>query len=197
MNSAAVLLEAAVEARFAALARDPAQEHRFPVGPESAVKLGYDRSEIDGLPLSVTESFAGVGCPFSLGELRPGDVVLDLGCGAGMDSLLAARRVSPGGRVIGIDLVEAMIEKARCNAKLLKLMNVDFRLGRADAIPVDDSSVDLVISNGVFNLCVDKPAVLRELHRILRPGGRLQMADILLEPHVTPEELAGKGEWSD
>jgi SAM-dependent methyltransferase len=189
-------LESAVQQRFAALARNPVEEQRFPVGPDSARRLGYPSSEIDSLPLTATESFAGVGNPFSLGEPRPGQSVLDLGCGAGMDSILAAWRVGPG-TVIGVDMVEEMLAKARRNATTAGVCNTDFRPGRADALPVSAESVDVVITNGVFNLCVDKPRVVAEIFRVLRPGGRLQMADILLEPNVTPEELAGMGTWSD
>lgn len=197
MNEASADLETAVKDRFAALARNPAEEKRFPVGPDSAKRLGYSTQEIDSLPTAATESFAGVGNPFSLGELRSGQTVLDLGCGAGMDSILAARRVAPSGKVLGVDMVEEMLGKARRNARAAGLSNTDFRAGAADALPVPSASVDVVITNGVFNLCVDKPKVVAELFRVLRPGGRLQMADILLEPHVTPEELAGKGTWSD
>ena len=197
MNEAPANLETAVKDRFAALALDPAQEHRFPVGPDSAKRLSYSAAEIDLLPTSATESFAGVGNPFSLGDLSSGQSVLDLGCGAGMDSILAARRVGPTGKVIGIDMVEEMLTKARRNAQAVGLANADFRAGHADALPVAGDSIDVIITNGVFNLCADKPKVVAELFRVLRPGGRLQMADILLEPHVTPEELAGKGSWSD
>ncbi len=197
MSDAAADLEAAVRERFSALARNPAEEKRFPVGPDSARRLGYSAEDIAWLPTAATASFAGVGNPFSLGALRPGQTVLDLGCGSGVDSLLAARRVGPAGKVIGVDMVEEMLVVARANAAAVGVSNADFRLGRADALPVPDSTVDVVISNGVFNLCVDKPAVVAELFRVLRPGGRVQMADILLEPHVTPEELAGKGTWSD
>ncbi|MBI2806252.1 MAG: methyltransferase domain-containing protein [Planctomycetes bacterium] len=197
MKEAPANLETAVKDRFAALARDPSQEHRFPIGPDSAKRLGYSAKEINSLPGGATESFAGVGNPFSLGDLRSGQSVLDLGCGAGMDSILAAQRVGPTGTVIGIDMVDEMLAKARRNTVAVAVANVHFRVGHADALPVPAESIDVVITNGVFNLCADKPKVVAELFRVLRPGGRLQMADILLEPHVTPEELAGKGSWSD
>lgn len=190
-------LRAAVKERFAAVAASPAQERKFPVGPASAKKLGYDPKEIDTLPASLTESFCGVGNPLGLGEVRPGEIVLDLGSGAGLDSLLAARRVGPAGKVIGVDLCEAMVEKARSNALLLGLQNVEFMEAEIEKVPLPDGSVDVVISNGVFNLCPDKPGVLAEAFRVLRPGGRLQMADILLHDDVTLEEVARLGEWSD
>jgi arsenite methyltransferase len=123
--------------------------------------------------------------------------VLDLGCGAGLDCLLAARRVAPGGHVIGLDMTGEMVEKARRNAHAVGLINVEFRQAEIEELPIKDGSVDLVISNGVFNLCPDKPRVLAEAYRILRSGGRLQMADILLHDDVTPEEVGRLGEWSD
>jgi SAM-dependent methyltransferase len=190
-------LRAAVKERFAAVAVSPGRERKFPVGPASARRLGYDPGEIDALPASVTESFCGVGNPLGLGEVLPRETVLDLGSGAGLDSLLAARRVGPTGKVVGVDLCEPMVEKARRNAGLLGLHNVEFVNAGIEKLPLPDGSADVVISNGVFNLCPDKPAVPAEAFRVLREGGRLQMADILLEEGVTPEEVARKGSWSD
>lgn len=190
-------IRAAVEQRFATIALSPDREKKFPVGPASAKALGYDSQEIDALPTSVTESFCGVGNPLGLGEIGPGQIVLDLGCGAGLDSLLAARRVQPTGKVIGVDMAPEMIEKARGNAQALGLANVEFRQAEIENLPLSNQSVDVVISNGVFNLCPDKPRVLAEVYRVLRPGGCLQMADILLHDDVSPDEVAQKGEWSD
>ncbi|HSP96425.1 MAG TPA: methyltransferase domain-containing protein [Candidatus Dormibacteraeota bacterium] len=186
-----------IRRRFAKVALAPQQERKFPVGAASAKHLGYDAQEIDSLPGVVTESFAGVGNPLALGDLRLGETVLDIGCGAGLDSVLAARRVGAAGKVIGIDFSADMIEKAKQNAAAVSGTTTEFRQGEADALSLDDASVDVVISNGVFNLCVDKPRVLAEIFRVLRPGGRLQMADILLRDDVTPEEVARKGTWSD
>jgi arsenite methyltransferase len=197
MPTTAEEIRAAVKQRFANIARSPDQEKKFPVGPASAKALGYDSQEIDALPPSVAESFCGVGNPLGLGEVRPGQAVLDLGCGAGLDSLLAARRVGPPGKVVGVDMAPEMVEKARHNAQSLDLTNVEFRQAEIENLPLPDGSVDLVISNGVLNLCPDKPRVLAEAFRVLQPGGRLQMADILLHDEVTPEEVAQKGEWSD
>ena len=185
-----------IRERFAAVALTPGAEGSFLVGPESAKRLGYSAHEIDALPSSVTESFAGVGNPADLVPLEAGAVVLDLGSGAGLDSILAARRVLPGGRVIGIDFGREMVAKARRNAALAGAANVEFCIGEIDDLPLDDESIDVVISNGVFNLCLDKPKVLAEAFRVLRPGGRIQMADMLLEDGVTPEEVAQKGAWS-
>jgi SAM-dependent methyltransferase len=190
-------IRASVIDRFRMVATAPDRERKFPVGPQTAKTLGYDPAEVDALPASVTESFCGVGHPFSLGEPQPGQTVLDLGCGAGLDTLLAARRVGTSGKVIGLDMTPEMVAKAGKYAESLGLMNVEFVMGEIEALPLTVSSADLVISNGVFNLCPDKPRVLREVLRVLNPGGRLQMADILLEPQVTPEEVASKGSWSD
>jgi SAM-dependent methyltransferase len=190
-------IKARIEERFVKVALDPAGERKFPIGPESAKRLGYDATEIDTLPPRAAESFAGVGNPLVIGELQAGEVVLDLGCGAGMDSILAARRVGPTGRVIGVDMTGPMVEKARANARAAGIVNAEFHQGEADTLPVGDGSVDVVISNGAFNLCPDKPRVLAEVFRVLHPGGRLQMADILLDDAVTPEEVERRGTWSD
>jgi SAM-dependent methyltransferase len=197
LNPSSTELQATVKERFAKVAQSPDQEKKFPVGPASAKKLGYDPNEIDALPTSVTESFCGVGNPLTLGEFRAGQRVLELGSGPGMDSLLVARRVGLTGKVVGVDMCEEMIAKARNNAKLLNLNNVEFVIAGIEKLPTTDESVDVVISNGVFNLCLDKPRALAEAYRVLRPGGRLQMADILLEEGVTQEEVARKGSWSD
>lgn len=183
--------------RFASLACSPEKGQKWPYGPESAKSLGYEAREIDAMPSSVTESFAGVGNPLSLRELHSGEVVLDIGSGAGLDCILAARRVGASGRVIGVDMTAEMVEKARRNAVVLGQANMEFRLADVVALPIEKETVDVVISNGVFNLCPDKPKVLAELFRVLRPGGRIQMADVLLHDDITPEEVAQKGEWSN
>jgi arsenite methyltransferase len=189
-------LKAEIRARFALIALSPQDEGGFLVGRESAKRVGYDADEIDSLPHCVSESFAGVGNPLALEPFRAGEIVLDLGSGAGLDSILAARRVEPGGSVIGIDFGPEMVEKARRNAAAAGVTNAEFRVAEIDALPLADESVDVVISNGVFNLCLDKPAVLAEACRVLRYGGRIQMADMLLEDTVTPEEVSQKGAWS-
>ena len=187
----------AIRQRFVKVARSPHDTQPFAIGPDSAKKLGYDPAEIDALPPQITESFAGVGNPLGLGELRTGDTVLDFGSGAGMDSILAARQVGLSGRVIGLDMTEEMVEKARANAVAAGVTNAEFHQGEADRLPLDDGTVDVVISNGVFNLCLDKPKVVAEVFRVLRPGGRIQMGDILLDENVTDGEVEKKGEWSN
>jgi arsenite methyltransferase len=167
------------------------------VGEEIPERFGHNAAKIDALSSQATESFAGVGNPLALDELRAGEVVMDLGCGAGMDSLLAARRIGPTGRVIGVNVTGPMVEKARANASAAGIGNVEFDRVEAHRLPVGDESVDVVISNGLFNLCPDKLEVLAEVFRVLRPGGRLQMADILFDESVTQEQVECMGTWSE
>ncbi len=151
---------------------------------------------MDNLPDSLVESFAGTGNPFSLGPVDEGEVVLDVGCGAGFDALIAAMKVGAGGHVIGVDMTPEMLEKARHNAASLELGNAEFQEGLAEDLPVEDDSVDVVISNGVINLCPDKEAVYRELYRVLKPGGRLMIADIIVQKAVSEEAKADIDLWT-
>jgi SAM-dependent methyltransferase len=189
-------IPAAVRARFARIATAPGRDRRR-IGPAVAKELGYDPGEIDRLPAAVTEAFAGVGNPLALGEIRPGETVLDLGSGAGLDSILAARRAGPSGRVIGIDFTPEMVGRARRNVAAAGLANVTFLEAPVEALPLPDATADVALCNGLFNLCPDKPRALAEVFRVLKPGGRFLMADVLLEGHVTPEEVARKGAWGD
>lgn len=178
------VLRTAIQAEYAEVAADPHKGFHFHTGHILAERLGYPADRVDALPDAAVESFAGVGNPFSWGDLRPGKTVIDLGCGAGFDTLLAAEMVGPEGHVIGIDMTPAMLEKARRNAGLLGLPNVEFREGFLEDLPVADASTDVVISNGVINLCPDKETVIAEAYRVLRPGGRLQVADIVVAKEV-------------
>lgn len=172
-------LRRAVQEEYTEVAHHPTKGYHFGTGRPLARLLGYDEAAIAQLPDSVIESFAGLGNPFAFGNLKPGETVVDLGSGAGLDSILAAQQVGPTGRVIGIDMTEAMIEKARANAALLGLANVEFRPGYLEALPVEDASVDVVISNGVINLCPDKVAVWDEIARVLKPGGRVDRKSVV------------------
>ncbi len=186
-----------VKERFARVARTPETEKKFPIGAESAKALGYDPQDIESLPASVTESFAGIGNPLLLGPIHEGDTILDIGVGAGFDTFIAARLVGPSGKVIGIDMTGEMLAKAENNRTKLGLKNVGLRKCLAEDIPLKDESVDVIISNGVFNLCPEKEKVLAEAYRVLKPGGRFQIADISLEDGVSQEEVAKLGTWSD
>ena len=197
MELSAETIRAQVRQRFATLANDPTSEQRFEIGRSSALKLGYESAVLDTLPIEAVERFAGVGNPLSLGQPLEGMTVLDLGSGAGMDTMIAAQAVGPTGKVIGIDMTDEMIERARQAADVCGLANVEIKKGMAHCLDVGDESVDVVISNGVINLCPDKEQVLAELHRVLKPGGRLQVADMSLVDGVNPELLERVGDWSD
>jgi arsenite methyltransferase len=190
-------IRAQVRDRFAALAADPTSEKRFEIGRASALKLGYDGPLLDSLPPAAVESFAGVGKPLGLAVLRAGMTVLDLGCGSGVDALIAAQLVGPGGRVVGIDMTDEMVAKARRACAARGLANIEIRQGMAHRLPLPDESADVVISNGVINLCPEKERVLAELYRVLRPGGRLQVADMSLVEEVDRELLERVGQWTD
>ncbi len=185
-----------ISEKYASVALTPEEGFHFHTGRPLAAMLGYDERDVDSLPPSVVESFAGTGNPLAAGRVRPGDVVVDVGCGAGFDTLLAARRVGPEGRVIGIDMTETMLEKARAGAAALGLANVDVRLGYAEELPVESVSADVLISNGVINLCPDKPAVLREMYRVLKPGGRLQVADIVVHKEIPQDARDNIDLWA-
>ncbi|MBI4460767.1 MAG: methyltransferase domain-containing protein, partial [Acidobacteria bacterium] len=141
-------------------------------------------------------SFAGIGNPHAIGTVAPGETVVDIGCGAGMDLLLAARRIGPQGRAIGIDMTDAMIERASRAARLAGLSNVELRKGDATALPLADASVDVVISNGVLNLVPEKENAFREIVRVLRPGGRLQIADIVVEQELSEDVRSDIELWT-
>jgi len=174
-------LRAEVQSMYARVAADPAGDFHFHRGPAYAVeRLGYDAVELARLPDLVTGSFAGIGNPHLVQPLEPGATVLDMGCGAGTDLLLAAMRVGPTGRAIGVDMTEPMVAQASAGAQMIGLSNVEVKLGDATALPVPDESVDVLISNGVFNLVPDKERALGEIFRVVRRGGRLQLADIVL-----------------
>jgi SAM-dependent methyltransferase len=180
-------LRTAIQEEYALVAAEPERDFHFHTGRRLAAIVGYDDEWLDGVPEATIASFAGTGNPFSLGALMPGEHVVDVGCGAGIDSIIAARMVGLAGSVIGLDMTPAMVEKARAGAKEAELRNVDFRHGLAECLPVADGWADVVISNGVLNLFPDKLAGLQEMARVLKPGGRLQIGDILVQKAV-PEK---------
>jgi arsenite methyltransferase len=181
-------LRAEIQSIYARVATDPSGGFHFHRGPEyAATRLGYDAAELAKIPLTVTESFAGVGNPHASGSVPAGATVVDIGSGAGTDLLLAAVQVGPTGRAIGVDMTEAMRDRARRGASACGLTHVDVREGEATALPVETESVDVVISNGVLNLVAEKQMAIAEIRRILKPGGRVQIADIVLGVEL-PEE---------
>jgi SAM-dependent methyltransferase len=184
-------LRRAIQEEYAEVAANPEKGFHFHTGRLLARMLEYADEWLIGIPESSIESFAGTGNPFSLGELHSGERVVDVGCGAGIDSLVAAKKVGPEGRVVGIDMTLAMLDKARDAADEMGLANVEFRQGYAEALPVEDGWADVVISNGVLNLMPDKAAALEEIARVLKPGGRLQIGDILVRKAV-PESAKRK-----
>jgi arsenite methyltransferase len=185
------VLRDAIQEEYAEVATDPEKGFHFHTGRPLARLLEYADEWLIGIPESSIQSFAGTGNPFNLGELITGERVVDVGCGAGIDSLIAAKKVGPEGRVIGVDMTPAMLEKARQAANETGLANVEFREGYAEALPVGEGWADVVISNGVLNLMPDKAAVLEEMSRVLKPGGRLQIGDILVQKAV-PESAKRK-----
>lgn len=156
----------------------------FHTGRRLAALLGYEERWLTAVPETSIESFAGTGNPFLLGALAPGELVVDVGCGAGIDSPIAASMIGPQGRVIGVDMTPAMLTKARASAEAARVAHVEFREGYGEALPVPDGWADVVISNGVLNLMPNKSAALAEMARVLKPGGRLQLADILVQKPV-------------
>jgi arsenite methyltransferase len=192
----ATALREQVRDKYRAVATAPDGEFHFHTGRPLAARLGYDAGAVDPLPDRAVESFAGVGNPFSLRRLEPGERVVDVGSGAGFDSFIAAGQVGPEGRVVGVDMTAEMLEKSTGVAAELGLDHVEFRDGLAEELPVESGWADAVISNGVINLCADKHAVFTEVRRVLRPGGWLQFADIANGRPVPPEALRDIDLWT-
>lgn len=189
-------LRASIQEKYTAVAETPELGFHFHTGRPLATMLGYAAASVEWLPSTTVDSFAGTGNPFSMGALHPGEVVLDVGCGAGFDSLLAARDVGPTGRVIAVDMTEAMLQRTRAGAAALGLTQVETHLGYAEGLPVETGSVDVVISNGVLNLTPGKMAAVEEIRRVLKPTGRIQIADIVVHREVPQDARDDIDLWS-
>ncbi|MBT4490527.1 MAG: methyltransferase domain-containing protein [Rhodospirillaceae bacterium] len=192
----AVALREDVKDKYREVALDPHGEFHFHTGRPLAKRLGYDDAVVGAMPDAAVESFAGVGNPFSLRPLQTGERVVDIGSGGGFDCFVAAQQVGPTGQVIGIDMTQEMLDKSRATAKAMDLDQVEFREGLLEEIPVGDGQADVVISNGVINLCADKKHVFSEIWRILRPGGVLQFADIANGQPVPEEAISNIDLWT-
>jgi SAM-dependent methyltransferase len=190
------VLRCEIKKTYARVSTEPDAEFVFPTGRSWALDLGYPPDLLARVPDGSAESFAGVANPFSLGTLAAGEHVLDLGSGAGTDSLVAAQMVGPQGRVIGIDMTTEMVAKARASAAEAGWEHVEFVQGDAESLPFDGASFDVVVSNGVIDLLPDKDVVFAELWRVLRPGGRLQVADVTIQRPVSEEGRRNIDLWT-
>lgn len=194
VDSAALREE--VKKKYRDVAIKPHDKYHFHTGRLLAARLGYDTSTVDAMPDEAVESFAGVANPFSLRQPQAGERIVDLGSGAGFDCFIAAGKVGPQGHVVGIDMTEEMLAKSRKTAQAMGLRNVEFREGILEKLPIEDGWADVVISNGVINLCADKQQVLSEISRVLRPGGHLQFADIANGRPVPASAIANIDLWT-
>jgi SAM-dependent methyltransferase len=190
------LLRSEIKKTYASVSLEPEKDFIFPTGRAWAADLGYPPDLLEQVPESAAESYAGVANPFSHGELQPGEQVLDLGSGAGTDSLVAAQMVAPEGRVTGLDMTPEMLAKARGAANEMGQENVEFVEGEAERLPFPDGSFDAVISNGVIDLAPDKNAVFSEIFRVLKPGGRIQLADVTIQNPVSEEGRRNIDLWT-
>ncbi|OFZ71802.1 MAG: hypothetical protein A2W04_06165 [Betaproteobacteria bacterium RBG_16_64_9] len=191
-----VALREEVKDKYREVACNPHGQYHFHTGRRAAKRLGYDPGIVDALPDAAVESFAGVANPFSLRRLQAGEQVVDAGSGAGFDCFIAAQQVGPSGKVVGVDMLAEMLQKARASAERMGLRNVELREGLLEEMPVEDGWADVVISNGVINLCADKKQVLKEIWRLLRPGGYLQFADIANGKPVPASALRNIDLWT-
>jgi SAM-dependent methyltransferase len=189
------LLKSEIKKTYARVSQEPTEDFIFPTGRAWAEDLDYP-PELANVPESAAESFAGVANPFSLGRLASGERVLDLGSGAGTDSLVAAQMVGESGRVTGIDMTVQMLAKARAAAAEMRLEQVEFVEGEAEQLPFPDDSFDVVISNGVIDLIPDKEAVFAQLFRVLAPGGRMQIADVTIQNPVSADGRRNIDLWT-
>jgi SAM-dependent methyltransferase len=190
------VLREEIQKTYTDVAADAEQEFIFPTGRAWAQELGYPEPELSRVPDATAESFAGVANHWTLGHIESGSVVLDLGCGAGTDLLIAAQMTGPSGHAIGVDMTASMLERARASAREMGIEHLELHESLIETLPLEDASVDVVISNGVIDLVPDKDAVFDEIDRVLRPGGRLQIADVVVHNEVSEEARARIDLWT-
>jgi arsenite methyltransferase len=190
------VLREEIRKTYTEVSTDTERDFIFPTGRAWARELGYPEPELSRVPDATVESFAGVANPWLLGRIQPGSVVLDLGCGAGTDLLIAAQMTGPSGRVIGVDMTPSMLEHAHASAREMGIESAELHESMIEALPLDDASVDVVISNGVIDLVPDKDAVFDEIDRVLRPGGRMQLADVVIDNEVSEDARARIDLWT-
>ena len=191
------LIFKSVSEMYTDVARHPSRQFHFPTGRPACLSVGYPQAQLDAIPETAVESFAGVGYPFAVGAIQRGDHVLDIGSGSGTDVLIASTLVGPQGKIIGLDITGAMLEKARGNAKKMGALHVEFVEGNAEMIPLPDAFIDSVTSNGVLNLVPDKPRAFGHIVRVLRPGGRIQISDIVLGKPIKAESRNDPQLWAE
>jgi len=185
-----------VREKYSEVALDPVTKYRFRVGHQYALDLGYPKNETENLPKILIESFTGVSSYLArFQEFQPGETVLELGSGGGLDTTLLARKVGCSGKVIGFDLSLAMLQKAATGSKQVGISQVHFNQALAEELPIASSSVDWVVSNGIFNLSPEKERILEEIHRVLKPGGRVLCSEIVLQRQPTNEERLNEDDW--
>ena len=181
------LLRTEIEKTYTEVSTEPAKNFIFPTGRAWAEQLGYPQPELARVPQETVASFAGVANPFSLGRIEPRASVLDLGCGAGTDLLIAAQMTGEAGRVVGVDMTATMLDRASASARAMGIANVELHESLIESLPLPDASIDVVISNGVIDLVPDKQAIFDEIDRVLRPGGQLQIADVVIHTEVSAD----------
>ncbi|MDM8555638.1 methyltransferase domain-containing protein [Desulfococcaceae bacterium HSG7] len=188
-------IEAGIRSKYVKVAKSPEGQFKYPTGKKGLEALRYDKNLIDKLPDALASSYCGVGCPYSLGKIDTGEQVLDIGCGAGVDTILAAMMTGLAGNVTGVDIVPEMLERAATNLRMTDLKNVTFKKASGENLPFPGDSFDVVISNGAINLIPDKERALTEIFRVLKPGGRLMMADQVASGSVQKEIKARLANW--
>lgn len=188
-------IEAGIREKYSKVATNPEGQFKYPTGKEGLEKLNYDKTLIEKLPSKVASSYCGVGNPFSIGQINPGERILDIGCGAGVDTILAGIIVGTKGSAVGVDIIPEMIDRAESNLKMMNSENIYFKKASGDNLPFEDKSFDVVISNGAINLIPDKEIALSEIKRVLKPAGRIMVADQIASGNVQKDMKARLANW--